>query len=381
MSITSIELENFKCFEVLTLPTRPLTILTGYNAAGKSSLLQSVLLFSQQLRSNNDDGYFSLNGKMANLGNAGDVFCKHSKSKTRSLNIAFESESERAAIQLSSQDAPRGKLIFENLKLECDGEVITVIQNLNETSKENASPLIKSIKECVFVGLIRQSQSQTFPMPHDSSDKIWDVGRDGQYAPYILDIRSTDIVDPERRHPDETSETVQGQCDAWLNELFPKARVNSTVIRSTDLLKLEFQNSKSSGWVRPDNIGYGLSYAFPLIVALMTAPKGGIIIIDSPEAHLHPRAQSKIGQMISKIAASGVQIFVETHSDHFLNGIRIATKDEKIPAHDVQIYFFGTDTDATGIESINIDKQGNMSHWPEGFFDQSEHDLFKLAGC
>lgn len=378
MTITAIELLNFKCFMSLRLPIEPLTILTGYNAAGKSSVLQSLLLFSQELKNNSGDGHFSLNGDMANLGNAGDVFCRHSEVTTRDISLAFESSSEAATLGLSLSNAPRGKLMLEKFELARNGKTVTM-KSFNDAPKNDESALIQSIRECVFLGLIRQNQSQTYPMPSDSSEKVWDVGKDGQYAPYVLDNRSADLVDPERRHPSETSETVQGQCDAWLNELFPDTRVSASVIKSIDLLKLEFQNSKTSGWVRPDNIGYGLSYAFPLIVALMTAPKGGLLIIDSPEAHLHPKAQSKAGKMISKVAASGVQIFVESHSDHFLNGVRIATKDGQIPSNDVQIYFFGGGADASGVASVSLDHQGGLSYWPTGFFDQGEHDLLKLA--
>jgi predicted ATPase len=107
-----------------------------------------------------------------------------------------------------------------------------------------------------------------------------------------------------------------------------------------------------------------------------------VLIVDSPEAHLHPRGQSRIGCFLAQAAACG-QILIETHSDHVLNGIRLAVRDGLIAPADVAIYFFECnvpDETRSKVLRLLVDKDGNLDLWPTGFFDQSERDLARLAG-
>jgi len=89
-----------------------------------------------------------------------------------------------------------------------------------------------------------------------------------------------------------------------------------------------------------------------------------------------------MGRMLGMFAAAGVQIVVETHSDHVLNGARIAVRDKSILPHQVALNFFkGSSDDGDGLISIGIDGNGALSEWPDGFFDQAEHDLMALSGA
>jgi len=91
-----------------------------------------------------------------------------------------------------------------------------------------------------------------------------------------------------------------------------------------------------------------------------------------------------MGGFLAQIAAAGPQVILETHSDHVLNGIRVAVRDKAINADQVSIQFFNPrDGERKGIPqvvAVSVDEKGNLSHWPEGFFDQSEKDLASLAG-
>jgi len=174
---------------------------------------------------------------------------------------------------------------------------------------------------------------------------------------------------------------MRAQVDAWLGDLFPTAEASAETVRGAALTKLVFRMGRSSEWLRPANIGYGLSYAFPLIVALLAAREGQIVVVDSPEAHLHPRAQSRMGQMLAHFATVGIQILVETHSDHVLSGIRLAVRNRLLDPNEVAIHFFsGAKGEAeSGVVSPLIDVNGSLSAWPEGFFDQADNDLMELT--
>ena len=192
-----------------------------------------------------------------------------------------------------------------------------------------------------------------------------------------------------RCHPSDKARTLRRQFNAWASDLFPGAQANAQTIEKTSLVRLELRIGDLSDWRRPSNIGYGLTYAFPVIVAGLLAKPKQILIIDSPEAHLHPLGQSRIGCFLSQIAAAGVQVIIETHSDHVLNGVRLAVQNHKIAPDKISVHFFtqpevastkAKSTDSSRVISPLIDSQGNLSEWPNGFFDQSEKDLARLAG-
>ena len=104
--------------------------------------------------------------------------------------------------------------------------------------------------------------------------------------------------------------------------------------------------------------------------------------MENPEAHLHPAGQSKIGGFLARIAADGVQVFLETHSDHVLNGIRVAVAEGSaaLSTEEAAIHFFrAEDEDGPDRQSIELKRTGQLSAWPVGFFDQVQVDLAALV--
>ena len=167
--------------------------------------------------------------------------------------------------------------------------------------------------------------------------------------------------------------------NAWIGDLFPGAEANAVPVQQTNLMRLQLRSGITSDWVRPANIGYGISYAFPIIVGGLCVDSDQTVILDSPEAHLHPRAQSRIGRFLAQMSSSGSQMLVETHSDHVLNGVRIAVRDGVIGPDQTALYFFTGKPDARVVR-LSVDRHGTIHDLPEGFFDQAERDLANLAG-
>ncbi len=175
------------------------------------------------------------------------------------------------------------------------------------------------------------------------------------------------------------------QISGWLQHLSPGVRLDAERIRQTDLVTLGFsynstQLAQDSERRRPTNVGFGLTYCLPIVTACLSAPPGALLLLENPEAHLHPRGQAALGTLLAKCAADGVQILVETHSDHVLNGIRLAVKHQTIANTDVSLCHFVRDTD-TGdsyIQNPMILPDGELSSWPEGFFDEWEISLEEL---
>jgi predicted ATPase len=128
-------------------------------------------------------------------------------------------------------------------------------------------------------------------------------------------------------------------------------------------------------------MGFGVSYSLPVVVAALRAPRGGILIVENPEAHLHPAGQSGIGELLAVAAGDGVQVLVETHSDHVINGIRRAVVDRvaRLATREVAIHFVRDDPSGEPVTTIALDETGTLSAWPAGFFDQIERDLAQIA--
>ena len=128
------------------------------------------------------------------------------------------------------------------------------------------------------------------------------------------------------------------------------------------------------------NVGFGISYALPIVVDLLLAEEDDFVIIENPEAHLHAKAQSNMGYFIGRMASAGVRILLETHSEHIVNGIRRAIVDQKalLLPESVSIYFFSMLSNILNIDEISIDKYGNLSNFPVDFFDQQRQDSLEI---
>lgn len=125
-----------------------------------------------------------------------------------------------------------------------------------------------------------------------------------------------------------------------MQEFFLGCDFRVTPVDGASAVSLCLRSDAKSDFQRPQNVGFGLTQLFPIIVAILAAREGDIILIENPEVHLHPKAQQDVGTLLARVAASGVQVVVETHSDHVLNGVRLAVKSKSIVPADVAIHFF-----------------------------------------
>lgn len=140
-------------------------------------------------------------------------------------------------------------------------------------------------------------------------------------------------------------------------------------------------NTASEKRYKPANIGFGYTYILPIVISGLLAAPGELLIVENPEAHLHPRAQSKLTRFLAQVAQCGVQVIIESHSEHILNALRICVKnnDFSIVDKDVSVLYF-QDSEDQPVVRIPINPDGSVDDWPEDFFDQAEKDLQQLIG-
>jgi len=214
----------------------------------------------------------------------------------------------------------------------------------------------------------------------------------GEHAEHLAEV----LTRFERRrirrqlmHPAERSkgksanELLTRNVELWMSEIFGPLQIRSMSNGPYAPPSLQIRDSKGdTDWVIPTNYGFGVTYCLPVIVGCLLLAKNGLIVIDSPEAHLHPDAQTQVGKFLAWMAASGVSVLVETHSDHIVDGIRLAIGQEDWPLESEECLFINFEKDAQGkvqVHPIKVRKDGSLDRWPRGFFDQQTINLRALA--
>lgn len=369
--ITRLYLDNFKCFSEQELSLAPLTLLAGANASGKTSLLQALLLLRQSYDANRlQKGELVLAGELVSVGVARDAIS--ATRPTGRPDMLFEVEDNTGT-------KDQFRFGFEA------GQGNTYILYSPADSKGTTNSCRSSLFSSSLPYLCAERIGPRLTYPIDSRpSQPRNVGIQGQYTAYCLATYGDDplpnpgIEYPGSREAGQTTLTRQTQL--WMRQIIPEFELEVEQLVQADQVRLGLRNQGvQTGFLRPPNIGFGISYALAIVVAVLVAKRNSILLLENPEAHLHPFGQSKIGDFLARAAAAGLQVVVETHSDHLLNGVRVAVKREHLLHNQTAIHFFHAPAaGGSRVVSPSIDKDGRIDLWPDGFFDQAEHDLMEL---
>lgn len=178
----------------------------------------------------------------------------------------------------------------------------------------------------------------------------------------------------------EGNESVMANVDAWISYIMGAtvSVVPEDANPSEGRVSLVF-DTPSTGGVSALNMAFGHTYILPIIVGILTAKPGSLLIVENPEAHLHPKAQLRMGEFLAYAAQGGIQVFVETHSDHLLNGVRVAAKKKVIEPLNVAIHFIEEENEEHTATEITLREDGSLDKWPKGFFDEWENALREIT--
>lgn len=373
--LESIYMENFKSSRDLEIRLAPLTILAGLNSSGKSSLLQAIAALRQSYDANGTTKGLSLGGELVQLGQYRDVLSEGAEGDAVTLKI--------------EEDGLVYEWVFRG----------AADVNQAEFSEAPASaPNFIASPHFQFLQADRIIPRTLYPQAPQRSRDAGFLGSRGEYTADFLSMAATHPVSRARMFPrtglginDELLEKVAptdgllDQVAGWLQQLSPGARLTSTLLGGTDEVLLQFnyvgkRRETGSNLYRPTNVGFGLTYSLPILVACLSAPHDALLLLENPEAHLHPQGQAALGELIARCASDGVQVIVETHSDHLVNGMRLAVKRGLIKSGDVVLHHFtrSVETGEASVESPAVLDNGRLSNWPSGFFDQWDKDIDAL---
>ncbi len=370
----TLRLQNYKCFEDQSLDFKFLTLLSGLNATGKSSVIQSLLLLRQSFQQNllRETG-LALNGDLVHIGTAKDALFEGAKEDM----IGFE---------LALGDGNKEEWHFsydrEADVLGLAPKVFGVLDSISDATAIYKSSLFSN--NFHYLQAERLGPRRFFETSDFLVRQHRQLGSAGEYAAQFLDVfRDAHIASDVLSHPDAVSPALKDQVEAWLGEISPDTRITLTPNANSDTISLQYSfvlGHQESNTYRATNVGFGITYALPILVAVLSSSPGSLLLIENPEAHLHPHGQARMGELLAFAASCGIQVVIETHSDHVLNGIRLAVHGGKTSPDDIQLHFFQRrkPDGQSHVISPRIDRNGRIDQWPNGFFDEWDKSLEAL---
>lgn len=393
--INSIEIKNFKSIKSKVFPLRNLNVLLGLNGQGKSSFIQSLLLLRQSnTEPNRPKGCLHLKGKYVDIGNSRDAFYQYAKNEDLIFNLSIDDhtiipfhytyEMEKDVLQHQSVK----KNIFDEDESSIDFEVVL---------RKNSQDIGLFSNQFQYLNAYRIPPKSVYQKSNHEVVQNRNIGMHGEYTAHFIETYYDEQVAFENLlHPNSfvedrilkktiANKTLINQINLWLGEISPSVNVRTTSINQDEvLLEYVFEQPTyaHTNRFKPANVGFGITYALPVVTALLSAKAGALLIIENPESHIHPRGQAELGKLIALVAQNDVQIIIETHSDHILNGIRVGIKQQKLDQNKARLFYFKKVVEEqeqySAVTDIVLDRNGTLSEYPENLLDEWTNQLAKL---
>lgn len=351
MNKLDLHIQGFKCFVDKHVELNKLTLLTGANASGKSSVIQSLLLLKAASES-------EATKKELNLDNSQYAFdFGHPDSLINNELLTDE-------VALSIEGV--GGLVFR-------GEEQPQSRKLQVNT--NHSKELTSLFETGFTYLCAERQGPRYEYAKSAGESK-NCGCHGENTGNVVsDNWSKKVAGAKLLNPVAEEALFNIALDKWVDYIFPGVVVRIQPAGS-QTYQVIIRDSYHNFPTDSTNIGFGISYALPILVGALLAKEGSWLVVENPEAHIHAKAQSNMGFFLGMMAAAGLRVIIETHSEHVVNGVRrAAVIGGRLCSEDVNIYFFKGKSEST---LISIDDYGNLSDFPVDFFDQSRQDMMEI---
>ena len=367
--IEFINVKNFKTLLNASFPLRSLNLFSGLNGMGKSTLVQSLLLLRQSYERNTlKKSGLLLNGDYVNIGTGKDALSSFSEEE----EIIF-------TVQWKGSEQP---VRFE-FEYRHDSDLLP-LRNFGINGQAESLSLFNSNFQYLSADRLGPKSHHQLSDFHISDLKS--LGHHGEFAVHFIAVHGAkDLEIDALQHSKAVSKTLLANVEAWMSDITPGLKIKSVAQPQFNSASLSYsfkQGKEVTEEFKPQNVGFGLSYVLPVVTSVLSAAQGDLLIIENPESHLHPAGQSLMGRLCAIAAKNGVQLIVESHSDHFLNGIRVAVKQKMVDASDVKVFFLQRDINnpvhASEVMYPNIDTEGRIDCWPNGFFDQWDKELDQL---
>jgi predicted ATPase len=372
--INNISIHNFKIHNDIEVGLGGLTLFTGQNGMGKSSLLQALLLLRQSYSGFGSIQRANLKGDLVSLGGAGDIECQS----------AYD---DHLLIKLNTSEC--GEMTFD-FKYGMDNYDTSLEASGPQPSLEQLNSCALFTNQFQYISAFRWGPQKGYERDTEVVQHHRQISRvNGQceYAVYFLAYYGNKVKCQKEMVISEdgaADDALMAQVELWMRRVSPRVSIH---IEQMDAdYKLNYKFSRDGQLYTSDmaaiNVGYGITYVLPILVAILSAEPGALIMIENPEAHIHPRAQAELMKLVASAVRAGIQVVMETHSDHIVNGALVQVVNGGLSEEQVKMYYFERDeTSHTSVShALSIHKDGRISNPPKGFFDQMDLDMRAIMG-
>ena len=342
--LSKLDIENFKSISHQTFTLKPLTILTGLNSTGKSSLIQSILLLSKSYSNTKQDVLVSL--------------------------VAFISDFRE--IRNKYENAKSLTIKADEYSLCMDNETLKI------TPDEKQSQKLDYEENLYYLSANRMGQEEIAKLSNEQK-----TGLNGEYIFGYFEKNKDTLLEKSLIKFPKAGHTLKAQLNEWLQYILDLPISLQTEKITSNNIKISF-SSDGIDAINPFNLGAGNSYLAKILIVTLLCKKGDLFLIENPEIHLHPKAQSRLGEFFSCTAHAGIQLIVETHSEHLINKVRYQIYDSDLADNEAVIYYKPSIRDDFIQLSIDkngkyIDVKGKPVMFPSGFFDSTLQDLLEIG--
>lgn len=349
--ITSITLENFKCFRKVEVNPKLVTLFIGPNGTGKSGVLQALLLLKQS----KDAGQrLELRGKLVTL--SPDEFMLHGvyrESNSNHIRLTCSGISSNGAIGLRD--------FHDELEYSHDGILRQTLGPEITVSKQLSPGLKKSLQCLLVVPATRGLTRQTYTLGPSSHDLITLTAGPSQQEDELASTLAY-------------SRAIAEKISAWV-KLVTDVGFKTNLVPSQSIKPVSIT---ATGEVSLTAEGFGTNALVQLLLELARAEKGATILMEEPEIHLHPRAQAELASVIVEEAkASNKQVIMTTHSEHIANRLLTLVAEKQLTPDDVAVYAFEKDAE-TGVCSaseIEVTERGQVKGGLKSFFEAHMEEM------
>ena len=354
MKIEQLTLENFKCFKSeKTFDFSRLTILTGANSSGKSSVIHAILM---ALQSEGFPNSLSPNGSFIKLGDYKEIANQHNSNKIIQLGFKF-----RKQLYKTYWNQDEISQLPKFIKIEVV-DIDNGLKDLKQVSLKNE--INKFLKVTNYVSAFRKAPQRTY---YEQNQQNYKVGTEGEE--YI-----DQIVEWDKRSNGKKKELIKTMIDL---DLIEDIKINRLGGGRFELLVKPINSNQLSAL---SDVGSSVSAFMPIIVADLQLPDDSTLFLAEPEIHLHPSIQSKFGgYIVDKINHTEKNYVIETHSEYFLNKIRLAIVKGELKKEDVKVYFLENTGEDTNVYDIDFRKNGGIRNAPPSFFETHSMDVMEIA--
>lgn len=371
--IRKLHLKNFKSHKDTLLETKPLTIITGVNNIGKSSVLQALLLLRQSFKKGRLYEGLDLNKPLVYVGVGNDVLYRLAQNPILTIELDTDNTSSIFNFDVNEEALVSSFIPLKNSQVDIKGDSKDALFGVNFQ----------------YLSASRLAGTSDFPLDtyevKNEKQISREMGQGELVGNFLYEYKGEPTFNYTGTGDGDTLALID-QVIYW--ESLISSGITIDVQKNADNTGFRIfygtkgtEGNKSIEGLRAENIGYGVSYSLSVVTALLSAKPGALIMIENPEAHLHPEGQAELARLMCLVAQRGIQVIVETHSDHIVNGVLVNCKRfEKegygIDRENVSMYYFSEQDEEHAViyEEVKILHGGHIEYQPKGFFDRVEYD-------